>query len=401
MYAMGNSQLSTTLEKPKLDPEGDKTACVVDIAIEGEPKDFSLNIVFCIDVSGSMSGSKLRRTKEGTRDAVKHLESGDTFDVVAFGTYADTLLGPTDGSRGGSVGNAIMNVDNRTDTSGGTDITAGLDESYDQLNQMSSTIEQITKTFTDSDEVDWIVLLTDGQDSGYNPVSKGSELASAGITVHTVGIGNYDENVVQVTAEKTKGNWKHAETADDIPRYFTNWVQQARNVIATNPQLTLTPRHARVGDIYYTVDDQVLDETTRQGDDIIVDLGDIRQGNVPELMIDLNVPSHEAADDVPLFDLQLDAQGDTLRETITGDFMFTELADSSLENPEARVKTELARTGREALDGNADDAVETLRESSEIDDETVDKIENTIQRVNQGDKEAKQDISEAIRYADE
>jgi hypothetical protein len=35
---MRNSQLSTKLEKPKLDPEGDKTACVVDIAMEADPK---------------------------------------------------------------------------------------------------------------------------------------------------------------------------------------------------------------------------------------------------------------------------------------------------------------------------------------------------------------------------
>jgi hypothetical protein len=44
--------------------------------------------------------------------------------------------------------------------------------------------------------------------------------------------------------------------------------------------------------------------------------------------------------------------------------------------------------GREALDGDTSTAIETLRESTAIDDETVSEIERTIHRVNDGDKQA-------------
>ena len=42
------------------------------------------NVVFVIDVSGSMSGTKIQQTREAMETILSQLREGDTFNIVTF-----------------------------------------------------------------------------------------------------------------------------------------------------------------------------------------------------------------------------------------------------------------------------------------------------------------------------
>lgn len=405
---MPKGDFDTTLQKPELDPEGDETACGIELDITGESKDYPLNIAFSLDISGSMGsgpGSDQAKAKNGTKEAIKGLRTEDTFAVVAFQGDSDTLLSPTSGDRATdkSIQNQIDQIESNTNTGGGTDITAGLQEARDQFDSMSSMVQSISNKLTGSDgEINWIVLLTDGQDSGYSPEQMGEKLADEGLTVHTVGIGGYDERAVQVTAEKTQGNWRNANRADEIPQYFKEWVKAARNVIATDASLDIKPRHARVSNVNYTVGGgQVGGDVSRSNGNITIDLPDIRKDSMPEIYLTLDIPPHEAVSDVPLLDVELKVHGEVTSKTVTGDFVLSSLIEEEKQSPETKAKTVLTTAGREGLDGDTDEAIRKVEESDEIDEETTSEVKNMLQRVKQGDKEARETISKSIQLADD
>ena len=162
---MSNAQLVPTLEKPELSVDGDETVCEIALELDREPRDLPLNIVFCLDVSGSMLSlvpfrtSKLDRAKTGTKQAVTFLGSDDTFAVVGFGSRADALISATSGDRADAdaVADDILNIGTRTDTGGGTDITAGLQESRRQLDRMSGSLTRGGESphRSGSTELDW------------------------------------------------------------------------------------------------------------------------------------------------------------------------------------------------------------------------------------------------------
>ena len=48
------------------------------------------NVVFVIDVSGSMSGTKIQQTREAMETILDQLREGDTFNIVTFQSHINT-----------------------------------------------------------------------------------------------------------------------------------------------------------------------------------------------------------------------------------------------------------------------------------------------------------------------
>ena len=119
-----------------------------------ELKPLGKNIVFVIDISGSMTGRKIEQTREAMLAVLLQLREGDFFKIVLF--HTDLEYWPKDSDdmvavSSDSVESASKFVRERLISGGGTNLNEGLMKGCDVLREL------------DADNGNMIVLLTDGQ----------------------------------------------------------------------------------------------------------------------------------------------------------------------------------------------------------------------------------------------
>ncbi|MDP2914734.1 MAG: VIT domain-containing protein [Candidatus Aminicenantes bacterium] len=106
------------------------------------------NLIFVLDSSGSMSGTKIQQTKEAARFVINHLEENDRFAIIDFddgvSLFAPELLPAQSANRA----KALKFIDEIQD-SGGTNINEAL--------------LQALKMVRSGDRPNYILFLTDGQ----------------------------------------------------------------------------------------------------------------------------------------------------------------------------------------------------------------------------------------------
>jgi Ca-activated chloride channel family protein len=183
---------------------------VVHIGIQGrEIKTDKLpanNLVFLIDVSGSMSDpNKLPLVKSGLRLLVDQLRSQDKVSLVVYAGNAGLVLAPTSGSEKEKIMQAIENLDAGGSTAGGQ----GIELAYAQAKE--SFIKEGNNR---------VILATDGD---FNVgVSSDGELVrliekkreeGVFLTVLGFGTGNYKDSKMEQLADKGNGNYAYI---DDI-----------------------------------------------------------------------------------------------------------------------------------------------------------------------------------------
>lgn len=152
-----------------------------------------IDIVLCMDISGSMSNGKdfepnrLEASKEVAADFVKQ-RKGDRIGVVIFTNQSFTLCPITTDHN--TVLAQINNIHSGYLQEEGTAIGSGLATSVDRLRE-SKLKSRI------------VILLTDGVDfGGAIPPDIAKEMAKAyGIKVYTIGVGSDKEMDVQVQSE--------------------------------------------------------------------------------------------------------------------------------------------------------------------------------------------------------
>ena len=90
-----NSSLETRLEDTQLPNSGGQTTAEVEIGVDNDSTgDLPIDIVFCIDCSGTMTGDPIRVAQQGVRKAVDNLSKDDTVGVVRFSSSAEVVLEP-------------------------------------------------------------------------------------------------------------------------------------------------------------------------------------------------------------------------------------------------------------------------------------------------------------------
>ncbi len=169
-----------------------------------------VNLVFLIDVSGSMySSDKLGLVKYSLGQLVKKLEPSDTLGIVTYAGADTVLLEPTPVDNKAAVLEAIE----RLSSGGSTGGEAGIRRAY-----------ALAEKAKRADGVNRVVLCTDGD---FNVGARGEELykliesfREKGIFLTTLGfgMGNYQDKQLEQLADRGNGNYGYIDTPNEAVR---------------------------------------------------------------------------------------------------------------------------------------------------------------------------------------
>jgi Ca-activated chloride channel family protein len=187
-------------------------------------------LTFIIDVSGSMAdGGRLEMVKKALGMLVEGLRSTDQVGIVVYSTQARIVLQPTPTSES----SVIMAAVNSLHPEDSTNAEAGLRLGY----QMAS------RAFR-SDAINRVILCSDGvanvgQTGPDEILREIKEYAGRDITLSTVGVGmgNYNDVLLEQLADKGNGNYAYVDTMEQAHRVFVQNLTGMLQVIARDAKV--------------------------------------------------------------------------------------------------------------------------------------------------------------------
>ena len=183
-------------------------------------------IIFVVDISGSMSGEPLRQAKAGLVMAIKRLKSNDKFNIVFFSdttwSYTDTPVQATPLEKRRALG-----VVQRLETEGGTIMYPALNYALDNFTKSTSDLKQL-------------IFLTDGQitneDSLFEVISRKLD----NTRLFTIGIGSAPNSYfMSRSAEIGRGAHLHIGKESEISAKMSELFAKIENPAVTDLKLKL------------------------------------------------------------------------------------------------------------------------------------------------------------------
>ncbi len=171
------------------------------------------NLVFLIDVSGSMSdANKLPLLKQSLKILVNELRKKDKVAIVVYAGAAGMVLPPTTGDEKQTIINALENLNAGGSTAGG----AGINLAY-KLAQ-----ENFVKGGNNR-----VILATDGDfnvgaSSNTDMQTLIEEKRKSGVflTCLGYGMGNYKDSKMEILADKGNGNYAYIDNIQEANRFL-------------------------------------------------------------------------------------------------------------------------------------------------------------------------------------
>jgi len=207
------------------------------LAMEDLP---SSNIVFLLDVSGSMSSpNKLPLLKSSLKMLANELRAQDKVSIVVYAGAAGLVLEPTRGDNKQKIMEALDKLQSGGSTAGG----AGLRLAY----------ETAKKNFVVGGN-NRVILATDG-DFNIGESSNASmerlieEKRKEGVflTVLGFGMGNYKDSKMEILADKGNGNYAYIDTMKEAKKVLVNEFGGTLFTIAKDVkiQVEFNPNHVQ------------------------------------------------------------------------------------------------------------------------------------------------------------
>ncbi len=187
-------------------------------------------LTFLIDVSGSMrDGGRLETVKKALEMLVNELRPTDQVGIVVFTTSAREVLQPTNASNKSAILSAIRPLQPENSTN----VEAGLSLAY----KMASRAYR-------KGAINHIILCSDGvantaSTSANAILAQAKEYATRDITLSTVGVGmgNYNDVILEQLADKGNGNYAYVDTLEQAHRVFVENLTGMLQVIAKDAKV--------------------------------------------------------------------------------------------------------------------------------------------------------------------
>jgi Mg-chelatase subunit ChlD len=190
-----------------------------------------VNLSVVLDISGSMAGERLDRSKEAVIAMLKKLRPSDRLSIITYHTRAEILL-PSQ-----LVGNdtaKIRQLVSGLQVLGSTNLHGGM---------MLGFIEN--QKFFDPKATNRVLLMTDGNanEGVTDPAQIAKDAAgynAKGIGISTIGLGNNVQfDLLRSLAGAGRGQHHFVDDGDDIKKVFIQEVESLISPIARDPKLLI------------------------------------------------------------------------------------------------------------------------------------------------------------------
>ncbi|SDY38350.1 vWA domain-containing protein [Hymenobacter psychrophilus] len=197
------------------------------------------NLVFLVDVSGSMDGpDRLGLVQQGLKLLVQELRPQDKVALVVYAGAAGTVLPPTAGSEKATIRRAIDNLSAGGSTAGGAGLRLAYDVARQNFNQQGN---------------NRVIICSDGDfnvgeqsDSAMERLVVQQRESGVFLTVLGVGRGNYQDQKMELLADKGNGNYAYLDNLDEARRVLVRQFGGTLFTLAQDVKLQVEFNPARV-----------------------------------------------------------------------------------------------------------------------------------------------------------
>ena len=183
------------------------------------------NLVFLVDVSGSMSDNdKLPLVKSSLKMLTKQLRSQDTISIVTYAGRTQVTLPATKGSDTDKILAAIDSLD----ASGSTNGEAAIKLAYQQA-----------KIHYKKDGINRILMMTDGDfNVGVSDVDEMLDIIrrerDSGVSLSTFGFGedNLNDHMMEQVADNGNGNYSYIDSLSEAKKALVDEMSATFNTVA-------------------------------------------------------------------------------------------------------------------------------------------------------------------------
>ncbi|QDG51532.1 VWA domain-containing protein [Persicimonas caeni] len=244
------------------------------------------NLVFLIDVSGSMQSShKLPMVKESLYTLLDHLRPSDSVGIVVYAGADGVVLEPTEVQNRAQIQSAIENLS----AGGSTNGEAGIVSAYKMAEQAK--IEGGNNR---------VIILTDGD---FNVGKTGDDLVQLvrdyrdkhiSLTCVGYGMGNYNDATMEWLARDGNGNYFYVDSEQEAQRIFGDNLPSTLEVIASDVKIqvefdqTSVARYRLVGYENRVMANEDFDDDTK-------DAGEIGPGHTVTALYEIELSPDAAA----------------------------------------------------------------------------------------------------------
>jgi Ca-activated chloride channel family protein len=196
------------------------------------------NLVFLIDVSGSMSDiNKLPLVKESLKVLVNQLRGEDKISMVVYAGAAGLVLPATSGSQKQTIIDALDRLQSGGSTAGG----AGIQLAY------KTAVDNFIKGGNNR-----VILATDGDfnvgsssDSDMQTLIEDKRKSGVFLTCLGYGMGNYKDSKMEILADKGNGNYAYIDNIQEANRFLGKEFKGSMFAIAKDVkiQIEFNPAH--------------------------------------------------------------------------------------------------------------------------------------------------------------
>jgi Ca-activated chloride channel homolog len=260
------------------------------------------NLVFLIDVSGSMSDeNKLPLLKQSLKVLVNQLRKEDKVAIVVYAGAAGLVLPPTSGDKKMTIIDALDKLNAGGSTAGGQGI----------LLAYKTAEENFIKNGNNR-----VVLATDGDfnvgassDNDMQRLIEEKRKSGVFLTCLGFGMGNYKDSKMEVLANKGNGNYAYIDTIQEANRFLGKEFKGSMFAIAKDVkiQIEFNPRHVQAYRLIGYENRKLRPEDFK---DDAIDAGELGSGHTVTALYEI-IPRNTKS---PYFDEPIDLKYSVMAE---------------------------------------------------------------------------------------